>query len=129
MKELCPHIGYRIKLKSKLQDYLDSVADTETSSSLNEDLMIINANCQEAMQFDQDQSIVLTDITLDLDSYLNIPSRLSLPEFDLKTILQSSPQGNSVLNYYQKYKQLNSQKRNIVVDVLMKHHYTFIVNK
>lgn len=53
----------------------------------------------------------------------------SFPEFDLKTLLQTSPMGNSVLCYYEKNKVLNNIKRKRLVDIVIKHIYTYVINK
>lgn len=53
----------------------------------------------------------------------------SFPDLDLKTLLQTSPMGKSVLNLYEAHKMLDNTKRTRLVDIIIKHLYTYITNK
>ncbi|KAL4719425.1 hypothetical protein ACJJTC_007178 [Scirpophaga incertulas] len=137
LKELCPHIGYRIKLTDQIQNFLDSLADTKSmaSSDLSElsqavhqkDILKLLDSNESTHREPQNNSL---EEILDTSSFLNEQyQRPPLPEFDIRTLLQTSAHGCSVLNYYQQFKHLNSKKRNFLVDILVKHIYTYIVNK
>lgn len=51
------------------------------------------------------------------------------PDFDLKTLLQTSPLGNSVLNFYQANQGLDHTRRSRLVDIIMKHIFNFIIKQ
>lgn len=50
-----------------------------------------------------------------------------LPEFDLKTLLETTPLGSTILTYYEKYQTFNSAKRSLLVDIIIKKVFNFIV--
>lgn len=52
-----------------------------------------------------------------------------LPEFDLFTLLTTSPYGKSILEYYDKIKRLDNTRRNRLTHIITKHIYNFIVKK
>lgn len=78
----------------------------------------------------------ILDITAsDIDDLpgLEVSPRLMLseqfPEFDLKTLLQTTPMGNSVLNYYDTHNTLDNPRRICLVDMIVKHLYVYIIKK
>lgn len=67
----------------------------------------------------------ISNITFtDLENYLFRPR---FDDFDLKTLLKTSPLGNTVLEYYNKYEKLDETRRNRLVDIIVKHMFNFIV--
>ncbi|KAK9680854.1 hypothetical protein QE152_g38780 [Popillia japonica] len=48
--------------------------------------------------------------------------------FDLETLLNTTPLGNSVLNYYKTNGILDNTRRNRLVDTISKHIFTYIIN-
>lgn len=50
-------------------------------------------------------------------------------DFDLKTLLLTSPLGKSILNYYKVNNKLDNTRRNRLVSIIIKHLYTHIVKK
>lgn len=57
-----------------------------------------------------------------------LTARPRLPDFDLNTLLQTSPLGNTIINYYKTNSYLDNSHRTRLVDIICKHIYTFIVN-
>lgn len=51
----------------------------------------------------------------------------SFPNFDLETLLQTSPLGLAVLNYYKTYSTLDEKNRNRLVDIIIKHVFQYII--
>jgi hypothetical protein len=99
---------------------LEATADTEpclaSDAQSSQDSDVENSELSAA------QETVFRDITTSLN-------RPALPDFDLKTLLQTSAHGNNIINYYNQYHSLNAKKRNILTDIVIKHLYTYIVNK
>ncbi|KAI8427482.1 hypothetical protein MSG28_002015 [Choristoneura fumiferana] len=128
LKELCPHIGQRIILRNNIQDLLESVATTE---ALSENTVYTNheshssARTNKEVSGDSFSSLPILD---DITNILEDINRPPLPDFDINTLLQTSAHGSSILNYYKRYQCLNAKKRNILVDIIIKHIYTYIVN-
>lgn len=50
-----------------------------------------------------------------------------LPDFDLKTLLEASPLGSLIINYYGKHKSLDNSKRTLLVDIICKKIYNYVV--
>lgn len=48
-------------------------------------------------------------------------------DFDLKTLLITSPLGKSVLTYYESYKKLDNTRRNRLCSIIVKHLFNYIV--
>ncbi|CAG9763967.1 unnamed protein product [Ceutorhynchus assimilis] len=65
----------------------------------------------------------------ELEETLRNLIRPSLPEFDLKTLLQTSPLGNSVLQFYNANGSLDQKRRNRLVDIMIKHIFNHIVKQ
>ncbi|XP_063538539.1 uncharacterized protein LOC134747829 [Cydia strobilella] len=126
LKELCPHIGQRITLKTHIHELLDSFAETETTDTTMD--MNKDANSPKS-NLGLDDSNLSLSLLNDITNIFEDTNRPPLPEFDMHTLLQTSAHGNSVLNYYKSFKILNAKKRNILVDIIIKHIYTYIVNK
>lgn len=49
------------------------------------------------------------------------------PEFDLKTLLATSPSGIAVLHFYKENSALDEKNRNRLVDVVIRHIFDFII--
>ncbi|XP_074033993.1 uncharacterized protein [Leptinotarsa decemlineata] len=49
------------------------------------------------------------------------------PYFDLKTLLESCPLGLLVINYYEKHNCLDNSKRTLLVDIVCKKIYNYVV--
>lgn len=50
-------------------------------------------------------------------------------EFDLNTLLQTSPLGASILKYYEINGTLDNTRKNRLVDIIIKHLYTYIIKQ
>lgn len=51
------------------------------------------------------------------------------PDFDLKTLLSTSPSGNNIITYYEKHKQLTAKHRNTLTDIMCRRIFTRVVNQ
>lgn len=67
----------------------------------------------------------------DFDDFLKqtFSLRPPLPEFDLRTLLHTSPLGNSILNFYETNNCLDQKRRSRLVDIIIKHLFTYIVKQ
>lgn len=50
-----------------------------------------------------------------------------LPDFDLKTLLEVSPLGLLIMKYYEQNKSLDNSKRTLLVDIVCKKIYNYVV--
>ncbi|KAL4720692.1 hypothetical protein ACJJTC_010139 [Scirpophaga incertulas] len=129
LKELCPLMGVRIKLKKKISEFLDSLVsriyincvfyfqattDTATSASSNTDYDFSSVPEQ------------VPDLDISLSDILIAPQ---FQNFDLKTLLETSPCGKSILQFYNTNGCLDTKRRNRLTDIIIRHLFTFIVNK
>lgn len=89
---------------------MDSSADV--SNEINNSTSIIITN-EEGTAFDSD----------DLFNFL----RPKFEDFDLKTLLMTSPLGKSVLAHYSTHFKLDNTKRNRLCAIIVKHLYNHIV--
>ncbi|KAL4713320.1 hypothetical protein ACJJTC_015307 [Scirpophaga incertulas] len=123
LRELCPHLGTRIKLL----EIITAHASTETCS--NEYSESCNIECIDSFSetnstnptsssYAESQKVITTNVLV---------SRC-FPDFDLHTLLQTTVGGNSILKFYETKKILNNTKRNQLTDIIIKHVYTHIVN-
>ncbi|KAK5648037.1 hypothetical protein RI129_002929 [Pyrocoelia pectoralis] len=125
--QLVPTLGMRKLLHKKISEmknenkeneinYNESSNTTSTSTitieNSNSELNIIDINQSSVMDID------ISDLFTEIRSF---------PDFDLDTLLQTSPMGNSILKYYQTEKVLDNKRRNRLVDIIMKHLYTYII--
>lgn len=55
--------------------------------------------------------------------------RPPFPDFDLKTLLSTSPCGNNIITYYNSHHTLTAKHRNQLVDIIVRHIFTRIVNQ
>lgn len=74
----------------------------------------------------EDQPVISNDNNNDSSDELLNPN---FPEFELEELLIKSPEGNWVLNYYKKNRRLNNENQNRLTDVIIKHIYTYLLNK
>jgi hypothetical protein len=81
-------------------------------------------NSTTASVADVDSDIIDENAVLEM-----LACRPPFPEFDLRTLLSTSPQGNSILSYYQKNKQLTGKHRNTLTDIISRRIFTRIVNQ
>lgn len=58
-----------------------------------------------------------------------IGCRPPFPEFDLKTLLSTSPLGNNILKYYETNKELTAKHRNTITEVVCRRIFTRVVNQ
>ena len=78
------------------------------------------SDAEEVLPIDSEISFSLSDL---------FPAKCSFPDFDLKTLLETSPCGKSVLQYYSANNGLDSKRKNRLTDIIIRHLFTFIVNK
>lgn len=50
-----------------------------------------------------------------------------LPDFDLKTVLETTPLGATIIHFYDVHKRLNHSKRSLLVDIICKRIFNYIV--
>lgn len=118
LKELCPHLATRLVLQEKLSEFITAQAPTETNSNTctsNNTLHISLDDIEVTNLFESPKTV-------------NIQTRKTFPQFDLETLLQTSPGGNSILKFYETYSCLDNSKRSQLTDIIIKHIYTYIVN-
>ncbi|KAF5308020.1 hypothetical protein FQR65_LT18285 [Abscondita terminalis] len=128
LKELVPSVGQRKRLKTKINELNSVVVECES------DLSSASTSAVSSCSGLSRGEIVLNDpdyISNDEEiapiisnSYL----RPQLPDFDLNTLLQTSPLGKCVLNYYKANQSLDNSNRSRLVDIITKHLYTYIIN-
>lgn len=51
------------------------------------------------------------------------------PDFDLQTLLTTSPSGNNIITYYETHNQLTDKHRNTLTDIICRRIFTRLVNK
>lgn len=90
-------------------NYVDEVSQIEQNQSLRSEA--------------EEEKENLDSIRAELEQFLRPP----LPDFDLRTLMQTSPLGNSVLNYYKANNTLDDTRRNRLVDIIVKHIFNYIV--
>lgn len=61
------------------------------------------------------------------DSFVLLQS--IFPNFDLATLLSTSPLGNSVLNFYKENGMLDYTRRNRLTSIIIQHIFNYIVKK
>ncbi|XP_030763798.1 uncharacterized protein LOC115888271 [Sitophilus oryzae] len=61
------------------------------------------------------------------DDFLKLLLKPRFEDFDLKTLLLTSPLGKSILNYYKINNKLDNIRRNRLVSIIVKHLYNHIV--
>lgn len=71
-----------------------------------------------------DSELVDDNILLDM-----LACRPPFPEFDLNTLLSTSPSGNSILKFYDTNKYLTSKHRNNLTDIISRRIFTRVVNQ
>ncbi|KAL4718864.1 hypothetical protein ACJJTC_011323 [Scirpophaga incertulas] len=113
-KELCPHLATRIKIQEKVTELITAHAPTESVTTKTSDDVIIG----------------LDDIDISISQLIpiTVSDNKSFKDFDLHTLLQTTPGGNSILKFYKTNGHLNTTKRNQLTDIIIKHIYTNIVN-
>ncbi|XP_074032341.1 uncharacterized protein isoform X2 [Leptinotarsa decemlineata] len=144
LKELVPLIGQRIMIKKKIHDYIVSQKENIAENIINKSpkphelIQIINefSDIQTTSTISHcstEPSSLPADSSFHVDEYfgdnLDLIIRPKFSDFDLKTILQTSPMGNSVLKYYETKKQLDGTRRTRLVDIIMKHLYNHIIKQ
>lgn len=81
-----------------------------------------------------DSTNILEDIResnfgVDLDISALLDFQHTFPDFELHTLLQTSPMGHSILKYYQTNNCLDTTRRGRLVDIIVKHLYNYIIKK
>ncbi|KAB0790540.1 hypothetical protein PPYR_15061, partial [Photinus pyralis] len=130
LRELVPSIGLRKKLQIKIHQLAINDAVICIESAPAPDITSIESlPSTETLLSDDtaavDEFLVYQNPQIDLFERVSKPL---LPEFDLRTLLQTSPLGSSILNYYAAHKQLDNTQRSRLVDIITKHLYTHIIN-
>ncbi|CAH1176704.1 unnamed protein product [Phaedon cochleariae] len=136
IKELIPNIGMRVRFMENFKKYF---GNAEPSFYQNNTLDNIDISFSDILSESNSTASVSTNISSEvlipienreislhsreqLDSY-----RIVFPEFDLRTLLITSPLGNSVLTFYDANKILDNTRRNRMVDIIMKHMFKYHV--
>ncbi|CAG9820023.1 unnamed protein product [Phaedon cochleariae] len=138
IKELIPNIGMRVRFMENFEKYF---GNAEPSFYQNNTLDNIDISFSDILSESNSTASVSTNISSEvlipienreislhsreqLDSY-----RIVFPEFDLRTLLITSPLGNSVLTFYDANKILDNTRRNRMVDIIMKHMFKYHVTQ
>lgn len=58
-----------------------------------------------------------------------MPNYEQFPDFNLESLLLTSPMGFTVKSYYNKYGVLDNTRRRRLVDIIVKHIYSYIIQK
>ncbi|CAH0561713.1 unnamed protein product [Brassicogethes aeneus] len=129
IKELIPSIGKRQVFTSALKEVTLNefiVGDSNFLVETNKDGSTISLDTIESIQLQGDLAVVNEHRNIAFCGIENfeIPT---LPDFDLKTLLDTTPLGLTVINYYKKNQRLNNSKRRILVDIITKKIFNFIV--
>ncbi|KAG5892754.1 hypothetical protein JTB14_027018 [Gonioctena quinquepunctata] len=120
IKELIPNIGTRtnnvenidISFSDIIPEEKKVQSESSNSTTNISSRVLIPLENREISFHSQEQ----------LDSY-----KIVFPEFDLRTILLTSPLGNSISTFYDANKILDNTRRNIMVDIIMKHMFKYHV--
>lgn len=107
------------------------IVNVETDSFF---FLLIQAPTESATNFTADS--VMSDVdgatgnlSFSLLDLFPKQTRSSFNDFDLKTLLETSPGGKSVLLYYATYNGLDTKRKNRLTDIIIRHLFTHIVNK
>ncbi|CAH0562887.1 unnamed protein product [Brassicogethes aeneus] len=111
LKELIPNsLGIRRQISLKISELKKKEGETSSCGTT-------------AVTYESDSSVItLTDC----DSFFESNTFV---DFDLKTLLSTSPLGNSILKYYETNGQLDNTRRNRLVDIMIKHLYNHILRR
>ncbi|CAG9855336.1 unnamed protein product [Phyllotreta striolata] len=128
LQELIPLVGPRLRIKKRIASYLNSQKE-----NIENQLPELPEN--EASSHSTATSLSEIDFLSEtsFDSYFgdNIDKILYRPkfvDFDLKTILLTTPMGNSILKFYEVNNMLDNTRRGRLVDIIVKHLYKHIIN-
>ncbi|KAK9674911.1 hypothetical protein QE152_g40770, partial [Popillia japonica] len=117
IKELIPVLGPRKKFILKYNVYVKLEQGTKSiSSSPEEDELTTIPQYNKPTCF-----LGLHDIERSLGLGNNFP------DFNLRNLLETSPNGKAILNYYTEHKILDDSSRTILVDTIVRHIYLYIV--
>lgn len=56
---------------------------------------------------------------------IRLPRQMDMPDFDLLEILEQAPMGKAIISYYNTNNCLNNYFRNKLVDIIMKHLFSY----
>lgn len=122
---MIPQIGLRMTILQKIKikeetllDHRDASATTITDITIT-DVLSSDGN-------DTNRSAEPTSMIIYEEDILRI-IKSSYEDFDLKTLLLTSPLGKSILTYYKTYNKLDNTRRNRLVSIIVKHLYNYIV--
>lgn len=87
-----------------------------------------NASHNKSILIAENSSKDHCDIVIEDDDFLSFLKQ-KFEDFDLKTLLQTSPLGKGILQFYNTYNKLDNTRRNRLVSIIIKHLYTYIVKK
>ncbi|XP_031359189.1 uncharacterized protein LOC116182757 [Photinus pyralis] len=148
IKELIPYVGLRSRFCRALKSMEQPQSSSESSVSSVTPTMILDWNTNDdgdTTLIDDPQSSVPstsssipstssdvriievipvedTDITTE---GFQASTQSTLPEFDLKTLLDCTPLGSTIIAYYEKNQMLNNSKRSLLVDIICKKIFHF----
>ncbi|KAJ8913335.1 hypothetical protein NQ315_013306 [Exocentrus adspersus] len=133
LKELVPLVGQRIKLKEKMEEHMEIIVSevsegTPSVSSVQSEVQSnVSESADEPFIIDENTPVEMIPEGDLLNMSFDLIVRPKFSDFDLYTLLQTSPLGNSVLNFYKSKQCLDNTRRSRLVDIVIKHLYTYII--
>ncbi|KAK4886725.1 hypothetical protein RN001_002996 [Aquatica leii] len=139
IKELIPKIGLRMKFMSNFKNHgfqaveqpqleSDAATDTQHTSNIN-NLDVLETRSDTSLGLTNSSSGANTIILPLDDSFTSVEDYFvvsSFPDFDLKTLVSTSPIGLNILQFYAKNQTLDSKKRSQLTDLIIKHIFNYV---
>ncbi|KAK4875225.1 hypothetical protein RN001_011647 [Aquatica leii] len=127
IKELIPSVGKRIKFSKHFFSALAEVSTSTSSFDLeSETTNSIDSATTPNISGNDNEINKQSKAEYNLVEYILQPS---FPNFDLATLLSTSPFGLSVLNFYKENNNLDHTRRNRLTDIIIKHIFNYIVKQ
>ncbi|KAK4886435.1 hypothetical protein RN001_002706 [Aquatica leii] len=126
IKELIPSVGKRIKFPKHFFSALAEVSTSTSSFDLeSETTNSIDSATTPNITGNDNEINKQSKAEYNLVEYSILQP--SFPNFDLATLLSTSPFGLSVLNFYKENNNLDYTRRNRLTDIIIKHIFNHIV--
>lgn len=133
LRDIVPAVGPRMTILQKIEEYKtdkDCGSSRAGSNYTPSETSSIDSN-----HITNDQSWTVIPISdneliasLGDRATSNVPFD-SFPDFDLTMLLQTTPMGSSILKYYETYNTLNKNKRSLLVDIVIKHLFNYLIKR
>ncbi|CAH0559341.1 unnamed protein product [Brassicogethes aeneus] len=127
LEKIIPKIGPRLFFLNKIKNHQNKVNQVNIKN--------LNSECQDDTSASTSGSEGFTVLaTYDAPfvnrqtSFVGLENFLKpieFPDFDLKNLLEVTPLGNTILQYYKKNNLLDNSKKTLLVDIIMKRLFDF----